>query len=394
MLKPPSLSQTAFLKSDRMASCIEKEIDSRLPYRIGYPKLPVLPVETTVLRESPDTFFPNFSYRWRDIQDILAKWSIPQSGVFFAYRENCRKDVADSERHPTLVIVSTYEHNCQGDWVKAVSEISAYLLQFGINQTIELVDERVYYESFYTSPILSTDCKLIDGWNSILSEFLTTIEHRDWVAIDALYREFPSRGMQPTVIVNARDANDNIWWDQTLPRLHGLLQENGLELDIVLLFLPGLRFTMAGSDTRPDPIVREDFYEDTIYMVTSCATSGSTGSGTLGGGLKLQSGSSVLELGLTNCHVLKDAFSNHGHSAGPFPPNAEEPYKAVTSPSDCDHEAVIKDIRASLARAKTKCRVKSQRLDYLTEDDPSWEKASNEVKLAESMLQQFRRSAL
>lgn len=66
--------------------------------------------------------------------------------------------------------------------MKAVREIRADLSKSGvfIGSAIELIDESVLEGRLSTSPILSTDLGIIDGWNKVLPEFLTMIEHDRW----------------------------------------------------------------------------------------------------------------------------------------------------------------------------------------------------------------------
>lgn len=234
-LKSFPIPQTSSHELYNMAG-IEEEIDSRLPARIGCPKLPVLPVETRQLHQAIDTYFPNFDYHVGNIGNVLAKYNIAQYGTRFVYRVNPGIDAAD--RYLTLVIISSFEDGCQDQWVKAVAEIRLSLVQSGIYWAIELIDfEMFYWWPPVIQPILSTDRDLIEGWSKVLPDFLTTIENRNWVAIDVLRRYSPLRRTEPTVIISARDADNDTWWDTTLPALYQLLQANNLDLDIVLLFL-------------------------------------------------------------------------------------------------------------------------------------------------------------
>lgn len=144
-------------------ACIEEEIDSRLPYRIGYPKLPVLPAEIEMCRQNFNTYVPNFDGHCRETNDILAKYHIPLGGPFFAYRANYGINFTD--RHLTLVLVSAYKYDCQDQWVKAVKDIRMNLVRPGIHLAVELIDEHVFYSygSPRISPVLSTDRDLIQG---------------------------------------------------------------------------------------------------------------------------------------------------------------------------------------------------------------------------------------
>jgi hypothetical protein len=196
-------------------------------------------VETKFSTQSKNEHIPNFSDRLNEIQDILAEHDIPQRGVFVAYRVNDGTDITNCET--TLVIVSEYKDGCQSNWVKAVSEIHGSLARHGIDQSIELIDERALGQ-LSVSPISSADRAVIKGWREVLPEVHALIRNQEYVAIDVLNREFPSREMQPTVIISARDANDDIWWDEIIPALTQLLQAKGVEIDIVLLYCQGLVF--------------------------------------------------------------------------------------------------------------------------------------------------------
>lgn len=372
-----------------------EEIDSRVPYRVGCPKLPVLPVETRARHQTVETYFPNFDHHISNTRRILAKHNIPDCGILFAPRVN--RGVATADHHLTLVLLSQYENGCQDYWVKAVREIRSNLLQSGIHWAIELIDEQVFGGPLHTSPILSTDRNLIDGWSRVLPTFLSTIDNHNWAAIDVLYREFPSRGMQPTVIISAVDANDDAWWNSTLPAVYQLLQDKDFEVEILLLFSNGVRLTMNGpsnpEDFTPEPSTEaypeivedstseprtkahdeiiEDFYEDKIYIGTSCTTSGFDHSGTLGGRIKLQKDSTILELGLTNYHVLKDAFMVQGSTCGPFPPDANQPYGIAVSPSDSDDQVEVNRLKEYISKLQAKHDESRLNLQYLTDDDPN-----------------------
>jgi hypothetical protein len=291
--------------------------------------------------------------------------------------------------------VSTYSHGCQSVWIKAVREIYTGLVQTGFNVAVEIIDALAFFKRLPVAPILSTDRALIEGWNRVLPSFLAIIDKQSWVAIDVLYRELPSHGMQPTVIINASDANDDSW-DSILPALFQLLQDNHVELNVVVLFLRDLNLTGANcsvshaGDTEdfapPHHSIRERFCEDEVQMGTSCGIAGSSGAGTLGGRLKLQKGTSVLDLGLTNYHVLKNAFTDEGPSAGLFPPQSEQLYGAVNSPSDLDYKAEIRTLQEDVAKYKERLKDISKQLELLTEEDPRWDSKLNMKSLWQAHL--------
>jgi hypothetical protein len=345
----------------------EDVIDSRLPYRVGCPTLPVMPVKT--LRSQAVTMFgPVPGYRESDIKSILDRHEIPLRKIFFAYRVTCGMDTDTGGEY--LVILSTYKDGCQDRWVRAVSDIRTSLLKNELNWSIELVDHDVYYQPLRASPVPSTDQDLIEGWEKIRPEFEETLENHghDWVSIDVLYRDFPSRENQPTAIISARDADGEAWWDETIPVLKHVLQTNGLGIDIVLLYLKDLAFLLD-----PHSTIRADFYAVPIRMGASCATSTSASSGTLGGRIRLRNDSSTLELGLTNYHVMMEGCPNEESLSVPFCPDSGQPYGAAVSPSKSDHNAVVNSLKKTLRAVKKQCNSLALNLGYLTENDPAWE---------------------
>ncbi|KAF2109328.1 hypothetical protein BDV96DRAFT_605039 [Lophiotrema nucula] len=340
--------QISFLKLFNM-DCNEEHIDSRLPYRIGCPTLPVLPVESRESHQNLDTAFPNWFDHQYNIYGVFRKHDIPLEAMHFEYRVN--HGIAASDCYLTLVLVSRYDHGCQDQWVKAVKEIRSSLVQSEIYWTIELIDQRVYNTGPpHVSPILSTDRDLIEGWKRVKPDFYATMENRDWKVVDVFRRAVPYRAyyskMEPTIIISAADANDDIWWRSTLPALRQLLEANSMKADIVVVFHKGLSLMTAAATLpkggfEPNPTLREAYYDCPLSMGTSCGTSGSTSSGTLGGRIKLQKGGSIHELGLTNFHVLKDAFKDQGSISGPFHPDPAQLYETVVSPSDRDHRSAL-----------------------------------------------------
>lgn len=220
-----------------MSTSSEVVIDSRLPYRIGCPILPAMPVKT-LHSHNVEASGPIPGYRESDITGVLAKHEILVHGILLAGRATDGMDPKDSDPI-TLVILSTYKDGCQEKWVNAVKEMRTNLVQNKIDWTIELVDRGVYYESPEIGPILSTDKDIIQGWAKVRPDFFEIIEARDWVSVEVFYRDFPSREKQPSVIICARDAGSSPWWDSTIPALKQLLQANDLNIDIVLLYSKG-----------------------------------------------------------------------------------------------------------------------------------------------------------
>ncbi|KAH8730967.1 hypothetical protein GQ44DRAFT_823101 [Phaeosphaeriaceae sp. PMI808] len=357
-LLPPYSKTASHFKNPDMADI--EEIDSRLPYRVGYPKLPAYPVYSAVFTMEQELYFPSLDEHIKVIRDILSKHNVTLIDHMTAYRVSRSSRILEDYAHnPTLMLVADYEHDHRHQWVKAAQKIRTHLAQSGIHRSFELVDPSS--EKHKTSPILSEDHELIADWNEVHPKFLSMIEDRNWKAIDVLYRDFPSRGMLPTVIISAQDANSHILWDSTLSSLRQLLQVHNLTLDIVVLYLENITLAMADTpDTPtvadsldrdvPSPHIPEDFrsadariqwefYGEEFSMGTSCALANSNGSGTLGGRITLKKDSATLELGITNYHIFRSAFPVS--TSGPFHPLPENSYGIAVCPSDLDHAFVV-----------------------------------------------------
>lgn len=387
-----------------MASTLDipVEIDARLPYRIGRPCLPVLPVVTeTPTQASIDLQFPNFSRMVDEVREILTTNSIPLNSVYCVHRATVGDNAVKSP--VTLVLVSKYSDGCQSNWVKVVVEVYQCLSRRGIVQPIELIDEQVFYGRLNVSPVLSTHHDLIEGWGRIMKDFLAVIERRDWLAIDVLYREFPSRKPQPTVIINAADADDRKWWDTLLPRLSQLTQSKGLEVDIVLLHLSALDTSATGSPadvdnfSGPHPEIAQEFYDEMISMGSSFGGPGSHASVTLGGKVRLRKGDSTLDLALTNYRAARNAGAFHGPSRENAPPPGT-PYKPIICPSDSDRMMAINKALRRLEHLEGVHADLSKKLELLSEDDPSRgrnraaaEAALRSVNEQKSKLEKIRR---
>jgi hypothetical protein len=226
------------------------------------------------------------------------------------------------EHLPTIVLVATFQRPLEPDffqnpiynngWIQAVTEIRDNLIEAKIYNLVELIDVDVFFGGVRPSPILSSDCDIIQECNNIMPDVLQIIRKQDWVSIDVFHREFPSMSPSPTIIISARDANKDIWWDILLPEL----REKTEKLGIVLLFLQNISYiSFQPSDKGIHTLVDESCHSlstETVSMGDSCGLKGSKYSGTLGGKIRLKDKSRELDLGLTSCHVLRGSCFGKG----------------------------------------------------------------------------------
>ncbi|KAF2016895.1 hypothetical protein BU24DRAFT_477883 [Aaosphaeria arxii CBS 175.79] len=289
-------------------------IDTRVPYRTGWPILPVLPVQETpaVMRHHfhhPDLIMTT-------IFRILDECRLHERTIGLCYRLN--KGVSRNRQRPTMRIACSVESDREDTRIEAVMAIKSLFEQENAEVAVEIIRYDAYV-GFPTFPILSEDY-LILIWNSLFPTLVNEIEpDRDWVSLDLVRR---GEEKQPTVLISARDANDPSWWNTKLPMLRRIIP-----VDIAL----ELRFAdpvhpICNEDSTAKAVSVMDY--PIVSMGQSCGSQGQTGAGTLGGFMELERDGEALGLfGLTNHHVL---CGDLDHSLP-----GESP---VVSPADIDHE--------------------------------------------------------
>ncbi|KAF2113205.1 hypothetical protein BDV96DRAFT_648176 [Lophiotrema nucula] len=335
---------------------ITDAIDRRLPYRVGYPTLPTLPVETEY---APCTkYFTNVAEWGRDLPVMLDKLGIDAALVDTRYRyhKECKKD-----DEVTLVILSKYDEDCQPKWIQAIKDIHAYFYQRNILiGIIELVDIRVWYRPPMPKPILLQEEETLRAITEIQPLLSREIAAYSWVTVDALHWYSPARGdHHPTFVITARDTSNSAWWTTTIPAIRNIIADAHADLDVVLLYLDNLSIQSHVTEDEtndgrqpPDASMLECFYDSPIPMGSSCGLRGSRDSGTWGCRVLLEKDGSQLDLGLTNCHVLLRDFARD--NKGPFRPGSLPEDFTVMSPSDRDHEVAKQKLEERVTVATTK----------------------------------------
>ncbi|KAJ4299805.1 hypothetical protein N0V90_005051 [Kalmusia sp. IMI 367209] len=262
---------------------IEQEMDTRLPYRVGWPTLPVLPVVE----------------EWDEDGTIFDKWTLAKIRRILLHEHIIKRFHLEpsyrfnrgQEKRPTLKISAVYDPALGNNtWIEAVKSIRQYLLSKGNDATIEIIDIAANY-GHGRKPIDD------DETGKKFREFLPTLHsllvHHSWVALDLVdmspKEADPSR---PTIIISALDANSESWWSDTLPLIRNRAPAG---LDIELRLGDEDMLASAHSDPRISiPAIAP--------MGACCGASGSQETGALGGLVVL--GNEDLNLGLTCHHVL------------------------------------------------------------------------------------------
>ncbi|KAH8732077.1 hypothetical protein GQ44DRAFT_767116 [Phaeosphaeriaceae sp. PMI808] len=299
---------------------LDQQVDTRLSYRVGWPTLPVLPVESKTDRTlvSKETL--------SKIKEILQSREVPYFAVDIGYRFN-----HGQEPQPTVTVPVQYYNPVTGNssWIEAVKAIRRYMISINNNMAIEIIDWFAYRGRF-TQPIDSNDDTTTDNWKSFFPILQTHIQRHQWITLDVINRGLKVDKCSPTIVITARDANSESWWSDTLP----LLREKAP---------PGLEIELLVGDTifTSDWVGTTSSYDKfTVPMGSSCGFTGAKDCGTLGGQVAL--GNKSLPFGLSNHHVLGRNLAKH---------ESTEPEKglhiSVVSPSDQDHECFQKGLRES-----------------------------------------------
>ncbi|KAF2873240.1 hypothetical protein BDV95DRAFT_593597 [Massariosphaeria phaeospora] len=321
-------------------------LDTRLPYRIGSRILPVLPVDTVPI---PDLTakFPNFSSHQTAIKLILGQYNIRHHGLHIAYRLHA--DTRPSDKYITIVIVACFQRGCNEAWAATVRKISSYLSHIGLDYAVELIDYALFGQRT-TWPFLDDTY----NWNqTLLSRIVSLVDQRQWVSIALVYLEdiegredsanFPFRGksprVRPTILFGAQDADQSYWWDNSILAFLQSIGFGEISVEITYLDQFGLR------STAPDIALLSSAYKYPTPMGSSCGSSASDRSGTLGGRIQLEKESKVIDLGLTNRHVLlNDSMEDE---AAPASPKCQSGI-VVQTPSTSDHAVRLENVEDAI----------------------------------------------
>lgn len=353
----------------------QQEIDTRLPFRTGWPRpLPTFPVQTSY--PGPDDFSPTRRAQWEDhIDTVLEKHNVLRLDGEFCYRYN--NGIPLSERKLTYHVYSDLRKEGQDieKWQRAVTEVGDKIQHEGIDLAIEILDHRfnAAKESDTYGIILSHEKELLDMWAEFAPRIIGCLSHHNWISLDLLHEDHKSwMGLQDdrmntkaTVVIGAADANNTLW-DETLLALGTLLPSC---LGIKLRYLDTILAT--NQTTTPLEILSsaDSSYSNKIPMGASCGRNWkeaelkegqaqhSEGSGTLGGLVKFQDDAE--EFGLSNHHVFFEGKD-------PFELDSMQPLEVV-SPSTFDQRkaAKILDLEIHDWEKKTLTEPTQKQLDVL-----------------------------
>ncbi|KAF2792322.1 hypothetical protein K505DRAFT_54980 [Melanomma pulvis-pyrius CBS 109.77] len=304
-------------------------MDTRTKYRVGSPILPTLPVNTKPLSFSAKLLW---NIHLERIEEILDRNEITPRSTDVEYRFH--NEIHD--KHITIRTQADFKPESDITWPKAVQQIREYLNKENIHPAIEILAGAL--EGYLRHYPFATD---IYQWNKVLLPDIYTIIDGyggEWICIDMVYRENIEviGNSQPTILISARDADEQHWWDDILPAVRHRVAQFP-EIQVELLYLDEVRLAAAANSTS----LADSFMTSAILLGASCGRSGDVETGTLGGTMRLQKldGTDELRVGITNHHVLAKELEGEG----PFTKFAD-PIK-VDSPSRSDRDAYVADLK-------------------------------------------------
>ncbi|KAK2812726.1 hypothetical protein FQN50_001054 [Emmonsiellopsis sp. PD_5] len=270
---------------------LEKNIDTRFPGRRGWPRLPFLPVETFT---EPDAmvYFPRFNKRLPQILRLLTENKVEHKEITVVHRVpvgSSRRDLKSA-----TLFIQVDESAKQENLDNLVGDIRKYLVAHHIHVTIEVIRDVRYDEELEVLPILPSDTQLINGWQERLrptvTEFMNQISLQ-WTSINVLgqKRGYSRDKPTPTLVICAKDPDDDRWWNEVIPHLQQLCQPI---LKVELLRSLGDFEDIPEYDCNQRRIAerfKSECLDTNLVSGDSCGPAGSSKFATFGGPLRLRS---------------------------------------------------------------------------------------------------------
>ncbi|EER44671.1 conserved hypothetical protein [Histoplasma capsulatum H143] len=361
LTQPPTFSEVARKRRlmSRSDEEIEDNIDIRLQYRTGWPKLAHLPLRT-VSADNPDAFFPDQQTHISQIITILRAQQIAVSSITVVHRVPYGGDNSNKLDETTAtLLVTTFPDGGHNSFV-ATREIRKYLNSHEIHVLIEIIDERALKPNIF--PILPSDQELISIWNERLKQATINILKASCLKVVSIsvFRyglDLDPKKCPPTVIISALDAEADAWWTTVLPRIHSICLP---AFDATVIY--GDQIIMDSNEldmnTMEGPFTPWDFSSlTTIRMGSSCGPIGGTWSGSMGGAVRLEKdGEDMGMFGLSNHHVVRsdslEAVTENNNPLHPTHASVKSMSFLIMSPSDCDMALILQNTQATIDELK------------------------------------------
>lgn len=300
---------------------IEHQIDTRIPYRTGWPKLPVLHT-WTCMEGDPKKYIPEYDKVADKVRSILRKRNLNSRDIIACHRlpygvESKEANIATA----TLLIITDFDG---GNYISATRDIRKYLASRNLHICIEILDRKTF--KLKTFAILPSEKKLVERWgHGLRNDLIAILTHSGlkWTSISMFRRGYEStREKCPaTIVIGAVDPSDAKWQEKIIPQIREKCKDD-LAIEVTHQNRSSFVITegeehSAGRNLNPRHFVRK------IKMGTSCGAHDVMESATFGGMIRLKKwkediGTFVLSThnGLMSDCLEKGKFYNsHAHNS-------------------------------------------------------------------------------
>ena len=194
---------------------LERELDLRLSYRQGWPRLPVLPIKTV---EAPEN--NPVSQHMDRISNIVRRAGIDPTNIATTHR--LYGSTVFDNRFLTVSIVADSTAPEQRIWKSAIMMVRRYLQSRDLHVCIEFIDVHLAIRgSLFNRPDVEIQFPALD--NDTLrkaSQLLKSLSAK---------LEIMGKGLSryelawPTLVVKSSTVNDDLWWNEVKPYLQRIM---------------------------------------------------------------------------------------------------------------------------------------------------------------------------
>jgi hypothetical protein len=280
---------------------LEEMYGGGLPYRLGWPQLPSLPIETTIngARNSVENSYAILL----EVQTILELQGVYSFASYFAYHVPRDANPPDNiEQYHTLVVEinSASPNTSASSFKKAIIRVRQLLKghETTMNTVIEFIDYRAR-RNLFTRGIRHDDTTVLKAWTLVTNVIISGLcaNNASWLCIEAGYCGLSEDQCSLTAIITSPTSSDKAWRRDILPALRLRLRSIVPVFEVELLC--GVNLMSMNSE-----IITVASYSQEVTMGSSVGIGGAPRhAGTVGGFVKLANGHTF---GLTNHHVVRD----------------------------------------------------------------------------------------
>ncbi|KAI5294037.1 hypothetical protein KEM52_004802 [Ascosphaera acerosa] len=334
---------------------VEKQIDTRIPYRTGWPRLPVLHT-WTCLEGDPKQYIPNYDKVADHVKQILRKMNLMTREIVACHRLPYGVEAKEANAATATLLITTDFDG--GNYMRATRDIRKYLASLDVQCCIEVLDRKTF--KVRTFAIAPHETELLELWAKSLRNDLIAIVSKSrlkWTTISMFHRgmEGTREQCRPTIVIGAVDPSDKIWKEQITPHIE---EKYGKQLAVEIIHQNRNSFITtegeelsAGRNLNPRHFVRK------IKMGTSCGAVQVMESATFGGMVRLKrDGEDEGVFALTTHNGLRsdqlEKATAGGKALVPTDKIVQSQSLNVNCPSDHDTAIILKSTDANIADTK------------------------------------------